>query len=777
MGILYHYIKITFRNMLKYYQQTLTNIIGLAVGFICFGLATLWVVYEVTYDNFHKNSRNMYVVYNPDYRTYIGSDNTTSYLLGSYLKETFPEIAYTSQVNASASAGKITVNGVDIPGLTIQADSSFIRMFAVKIIEGSRDFLIPDNNQIAITREKARQLFGNEHPIGKTITAMDREFSICAIISGMSKRSNYAYDLITSFSSRSMNSWNSLSGNTIIELLPGTNIEAFEKKLYEHDRGSESYYSKNLTIKPITKMRYTDPKVVREFKFQHILLFAVSGFLVILCSLFNFLTFFVSSFHARQKELALRKVCGASDGSLMILMSIELILIFLISIVLGCILMQLAYKPFMSLSNIQMSFSAVYLKMLVYFGTVILVSLITFYLLLPAFKRATLSESIHRSNKNNIRKTFIVSQLLISIGFSFCTIVIFKQLYFLNHTSELGFTFQNRGVVRIDQADNGEALENQLKQIPEITRVINTTGYVILLNQTMRMNVDIMSWDDKPADVEFINFHPMYVFPEYIEFNEFQLVEGEMLMDDDLETNVLLNESAVKAFGWHQPIGKKFGDKYTVKGVIKNIYNFMPTVEALPAFYYKPNQSGFFFGRNNVISYMFEYQEGMWKSCEEKIKQLIQANYASTNTTLLNLTEEYNKLLKSEKSLIKALSFISEICILICVFGFVSLVSLTCRERRKSIAIRKINGAMASDILNMFAKEYFLLLIIGAVIAFSSSYFIMQRWLQNFIKQTNIPIWIYAGITFVMAMVIILCVGWQVYRVSVENPLESLKSD
>jgi len=110
------------------------------------------------------------------------------------------------------------------------------------------------------------------------------------------------------------------------------------------------------------------------------------------------------------------------------------------------------------------------------------------------------------------------------------------------------------------------------------------------------------------------------------------------------------------------------------------------------------------------------------------------------------------------------------------VFGFVSLVSLTCEERRKSIAIRKINGASTGDILAIFAKEYFLLLMIGAIIAFSTGFFIMQRWLEKYVKQTSIPVWVYLSILFVMAMAIVLCVGWQVYKTSNENPAESIAS-
>jgi ABC-type antimicrobial peptide transport system permease subunit len=102
---------------------------------------------------------------------------------------------------------------------------------------------------------------------------------------------------------------------------------------------------------------------------------------------------------------------------------------------------------------------------------------------------------------------------------------------------------------------------------------------------------------------------------------------------------------------------------------------------------------------------LFKYREGMWKSCKEKIEQLREE---FNITHVYNDEEEYDKFLKSENALIKLLTFVSVICILICIFGFVSLVSLTCDERRKEIAIRKVSGATADDILAMFAKEYFL---------------------------------------------------------------------
>jgi len=105
------------------------------------------------------------------------------------------------------------------------------------------------------------------------------------------------------------------------------------------------------------------------------------------------------------------------------------------------------------------------------------------------------------------------------------------------------------------------------------------------------------------------------------------------------------------------------------------------------------------------------------------------------------------------------------------------MVSLTCEERRKSIAIRKITGATSADILAIFAKEYALLLAIGAAIAFPAGFFIMQRWLEQYVKQTSITAWLYLSILLTLALVIVLCVGWRVYKSSIENPAETIKSE
>ena len=740
----------------------------------------------MTYDSFNKNIERLYVVYMPSNSQSGFGSRITPYPLAAYLQETFPEIANATTLTPASQERMITVEGVEFPALYMSIDSSFIRMFDLKIQDGNFDFLIPDSRNLSITSEKAKQWFGKEYPIGKTIMLGSNEYTISAVVTGMSKHSNYPFDILqmnsSAFLSNPNLSWNLSAGHTIIELFPGTNVEAFEKKLYEHEIIKERTFSK-LRIRPLSKLRYTDPNIKREVKFQYIFIFVLSGLLVVLCSLFNYLTLFVSRSRIRLKELALRVVCGASGGSLSVMLSVEFMLTLLFAVLLGCGLTQIVHKPFLTMSDISMNLPVIYRETLLYIGGVILVCLLVFWLILFVFRKRSLDLSIRRSNKKLFRKTSVVVQLVISIGFAFCAIVMLKQMYFLNHTDELGFSFQNRGSMLV-WADNNDVITNKLQQIPEITEVVVIKGLTPLLPSSGRASREIDSWEDKPVSTEKISIETMYDSPEYESFYEFKLVAGELLSDADPETSVLINESAAQAFGWLNPVGKMFDNKYFVKGVIKNVYNYAPTIQIKPVVHILPPSDREIAGRvtydggNQVTTYgryvMFKYREGMWKSCKEKIERL-QSEFSIQN--IYNTEEAYNDYLKSENALLKLLSFVSAICILICVFGFVSLVSLTCEERRKSIAIRKINGATSGDILVIFAKEYFLLLMIGAVIALSTGFYIMQHWLEQYVKQTNIPAWVYMSILLVMALVIVVCVGWQVYKTSIENPANVINKE
>jgi heme/copper-type cytochrome/quinol oxidase subunit 2 len=757
-----HFLKVAFRNLWKYKYQTLVSVIGLAVGFACFAMATLWIRYEMTFDNFHKNADRMYCITRSN-----KSPQGGPYPLAGYLKETFPEIAHSTPVIPSYPGATIEVDGVKTPADIVDIDSSFFSMFDVKFVSGSMDFLIPESKSVAITVEKAKRLFGDENPIGKVIKIRS-EYTVGAVVTGLPKQSNYSFDIL--FPMQKNKEWYvSYYENVLIELVAGVDVEAFRKKLYEHTVERDGIKITRMNITPLTVLRHENPNVQREVKFQHIVIFSGVGALLILCTLFNYLTLFISRFRMRQRELALRVVYGASGRSLFTLLSVEFLISLVIALLLGFYIIFSVIEPFRELSGVKLGLASTGIESLVYIVGIILIALAAFVVTLAIFRRRTLNTSIRRSNNRMFRRVSIVFQLVVSIVFAFCSIVILKQMYHL-HNTDLGFAYKDRGSILISTDDDISPFDDKIRQIPEITETIKGS-YPLLPMMVQYANI-IKKWDDMPENAKDMSLNKYHATEKLMSYYEFQLVEGELLSDNDDPKYVVINESAKQAFGWHSAVGKSFNTydgENIVKGVIKNIYNMSPTVSVNP-FYYQPETRT---GNNPLI--LFKYSKGTWKSCRKKIEEIVAKEYPNTFFMLSNAEEEYNKFLKSENTLLTILSLVSLVCVIVCVFGFVSIVALTCEERRKEIAIRKIHGATIKDILDIFFKEYLLLLIVGALIAFPAGYMIMKPWLENYVLQTEISAWIYATILLALIMAIVLCVGRKVYRTSRENPAETVK--
>ena len=271
-----HYLKIAFRNLLKYKTQSIISIVGLAVGFTCFALATLWIRYEMSYDKFHRDADLIYGVYQPSWFG-DGLSRSTNFLLAGFLKESFPEISEATAVapHFSPTGYTIKIDEVEHSVFYIRVDSAFVNMFDIRILEGNRDFLIPLSHNVAITQRKARQWFGNESPIGKEVEMFGTKKTIVAVVAGWNQPSNLKFDIIESLA---MNyTWTRFTGEGIlIKLLPSINVEAFKKKLAEFEAQKESDNNtgsitiRNITLIPLTEIRYQDTNIQREIQFQYI---------------------------------------------------------------------------------------------------------------------------------------------------------------------------------------------------------------------------------------------------------------------------------------------------------------------------------------------------------------------------------------------------------------------------------------------------------------------------------------------------------------------------
>ena len=656
----------------------------------------------------------------------------------------------------------------------MQADSCFMNMFNISVLSGSMDFMYSDE-KIALTEDVAMRLFGSVDVLGKEVKNYnDDTRTVCAILANLN-HSNMTFGCWGQgeYFRKWQNDWYNGSFEIIIKLRKGTNPIAFQRKLAANETKADPRdphgVFENIRLIPLDEYHYSSINRYKSFQFYYLILFSVAGALVILCSLFNYLSLFITRMRIRSREIELRKVCGSSIGGVVILLFIEYLYIILLSGILGMALVEMALSAFKKMSGVS---GNIYGESLLYFVGILLLSLL---LLVPfAIRRSHIRNT---GNKYMLRKVSIAFQLAIGLLVTFCIIVMMKQIYFLTNT-DLGWERKNIASINLLYPDKDfETIADKIKQFSCTKEVI--TGHCCLLPKSSGFSQSFKNWDGKEDGMKSIDMLSLWNCEKIVSFYNLQLLEGEMVKPT--ETNkIMINESAVKALGMSEPIGKKLyldNRAWTITGIIKDLHITAPTEPVQPYTLITEDilkNSGFSIGKGQIL---IKFHDGKWKELKQQIDSIFNREYPEVRYKLFNTEEEYAGYLKSENALVKLLSFVAVVCVLIAAFGIFSLITLSCEQRRKEIAVRKVNGATIRNILIMFVKEYMLLLTIAAVIAFPVGYVLMKLWLENYVERTVISAWIYFAIFGGIMIVIFACIGWRVWQAARQNPAEVIKSE
>lgn len=593
-----HYLKIACRNLLKYKTQSIISILGLAIGFTCFALAVLWIRYEMTYDTFHEGFDRIHLVYQKSALSDTGVTTIIPYPVSTSLEKQFPEVE--DACGFLFYEQEVTVDDGAIRQLyEINADSCFMHMFGIQVLSGSLDFL-ESEERIALTEHAAKELFGTENPIGKEIKLYGAPKTVCAIVNGWNRHTNLPFSILTGGIRQWHNAWYHGGFHVFIKLHKEVNAETFQKKLEQTKLEADGKGGiQNLMVMPISKCHYTVLADQNAIQFSYILFFSIVGGLVILCSLINYLSLFVSRLRMRSRELALRKVCGSSDLHLFILLVTEYLLILLAAGLMGMALIELVLSPFKELSGVKEG--DIYWESFLYFALVIGCSLATFLPVTFYFNKQTLQSNIQQKTVNRYgylgRKISIVFQLSISICFIFCISVIMKQLYYLS-TTDIGIERKNIATLSMYPQNNLLPAADKIEQFPYVTQVLK--GHFSLLPKTASMAMHFKDWDGKqPGDAE-IDMEVLMESEELAQFYGIRLLKGKMLKEGERDAGtIVINEAAAKALGWNDPIGKKLirpnGTGTTVIGLVKDFHTTSPTTPIKPIAFIAKGFSGYSF--------------------------------------------------------------------------------------------------------------------------------------------------------------------------------------
>ena len=757
-----HNLKIAFRNLRKYKTQNIISIIGLAVGFVCFAFSALWIRYEMSYDSFHANADRIYRVNTNLFKWDTHGANVseiqsgTPYPLADWLKSNYPEIE-------AACAIRLTKHE---PLLLLYLDQNFTKVFDIILPE---DFFFQGRSDrpIAVT-----QMFNNEATVQHVKNQFDWDVHIATIFEGWSANTNIQFNTaIPIFSvwdnEEQLNSWTwNRPFETFILIHNNVDIKAFKEKL-DKVTVPESQTPISIILTAITDLRYDDPtgNIQSEIKFAHIKIFAVVGLLVILCSLFNHLVLHVTRVRMRLRELALRKVNGASNFQIATTLYSDFMLVIILSLVVGFMIMTLLLPTFKDYTNIVNTNISIYAELIVYALLLITCCFLVGGIQVLYYRKQSLNDCIkgqgNPGSRNRFCKGSLFVQLSISLGMMFCAIVFIKQINFLKDT-DLGINRRNVSAVQVSCCSLPPHYANLIKQVPGIIDALPITTINFLKNMTPA-GVGSHNIITDEENVSYSLFM-LYADSHFFDFFGVEIIDG-IGFANDINSNIVYNETAMKEIG-------EILKTRNFLGVVQDFY-LTPTTKSKPiAIRYLVPQIF------RAIAY--RYEDGTRQKTEESVAKWLREEFPDQGEFEIDfayMEDIFEEYFKSERALFKLLSFMTLACILIAVFGVYSLTSLSCQQRRKEIAIRKVYGAEVLDIMNTFFKEYLILLAMAALVAFPTGYIIMKRWLEGYVKQTSMDAWLYVGIFLIVFAVIVFSIFSMVWKAANQNPAEVVKSE
>ena len=781
-----HYFKIAFRNMWKYKNQTLVGIAGLSVAFAFFVLGSYWLRYENNYDTFYPDAERIKLMTSHDI---YGQEWLTDVLmpleLANELVVTFPEIETAGRAFTLNTRDTYYMGGNYYPIDAYIVDTAFINMFTFDYVEGSKQdvirqwdkFLITDSMLycgVVLTESLARKIFGNEPAIGKTVKdGMPSENKVLAVIRDLPQNSNFKYDALSSVSLDHSGffskGWDRPMINVYIKLKPHINEKELQSKLENFlvERGLRTHT--RLVMMPLENIHKTPNEVLINgnykdypIRYEYVIIFVVAALLLLLCAYLNFITLSLSRCMDKIKGQGLRKVLGAERAQLNGLLLFSLCMEALIAFLLSAAIIHICIPFFGTFIFLDIHFEEIAAWFFVCMIAGVLLTLLTG--IFP-IHRINALRILTGGRKSGWQKFMVSAQLFIGTLFIFGVTVVARQFSFLQNT-ELGFDRQD--IVhtykpsKLDWQTFKAALENN----PNILQ--STALHFPFLTDK---NHGVVDWDGKTEKDLLIQVN--IVDGNFHEFFGIRMQSGDFFTPGQSNDNdVVINQTAARIMGFDNPIGRtvKMYKDFQIIGVVGDFHILplrkpvepmvlMCTGRRLEEVYVRINPAA----RQEALAYLQETYE----------------KYASPGELFKYdfLVEEYASYYRSEKALLTVFGLMATVCLLISAFGIYSMMSMSIRLRRKEIAIRKVAGAEAGNIANMFFREYFTLTIIVNIFAFPLAFAIMSRWLQRYAYRIDVGWQMFAAVFVLIITVVLLTILGQVLRASRRNPADVVKSE
>lgn len=792
-----HHLQIAWRGILTRKGHGLINVAGLSLAFASSLIIYLWSYQEMQKDKFHQDSNRIFGIYSRSiFPEGIQALRNTPAKLPAELKEAIPEIEYAT---GFAKSFRLSLQGVTAETFQkgdvvlkmkgSRASPQFFNLFSFRVLQGNKENALSDPHAIAISRTMAEIFFGSpEAAIHESIRYQNKEnLKVVLVFDDIGDESSLQFDYLTHWDTwvdgdEFKPFWGHFGTQTYVKLQEGVDPLIVEEKMKDFlndylsfDEGERIELGLQLFGEQYLYGDFGNGFPVAG-RMNSVRFFLLVALFILTIAIINFVNLMTAKARERAKEVALRKVIGASRKDLIHQFFTEAILATVISAALGCLFARLTLPLMESISNTSLAFPFYELDfVLLLFAVVISTGVLAGAYPSWVLSRYGLAALMNRNGDQNaglglLRKGLVVFQFALSMFLMIGTITLTSQLdYLLN--KNVGFDREHLIYIPIEGA-----LVSEYQTFREAAVKVPGVSYVDRSSQTphkMGFRGAFLNWEGKDSGNNTA-FTPSSVGFDFVKTLGLEIIEGR---DFDRarpadENNFLVNEAAAKVIG-RDALNKTvsiFGKEGKIIGIFKD-FHFNSLHSPIQPMVLDVKE-GLNFGTVTI-----QLSSSQISTTLERLEELhneLNPGYAFDYTFVQEVfDDEY----QSEQLVSSLVPYFSGLAILISCLGLFGLVTFALQRRVKELGIRKVLGASFTQLVNLLSMEFLVLLIVAAVLALPVSYIVLQYWLQGYAYSIELGVEIFASALVLSLAVAFFIILIKVAKSALTNPVDSLRSE
>ncbi|WP_293714167.1 ABC transporter permease [uncultured Parabacteroides sp.] len=785
---------LAIRSLSRFRMYTAINILGLAMSLACVIILCRYIHREVTTDHFIKDLDRVY------YTVLDRNSDKQPFIAGRSDDSSIPDPLTEASVEISSSfipmdQDRIAYDDKKFNVRLLAVDSNYLKIMTYPILRSNHNSLFSQPDEAVLTKEFARKVFGDTDPIGQTfIHTSGNIATVTGILDEPDTQVSYPFDLLVSVGLQK--DWMRLNA-LLVRLKPHTDVEAFNKR-FDHYTEARSWGSSiRLQLYPLKKF-YFDKQMrcyynaCQKGEYSHIVVLSIVALLLLIVGVFNFVNIYTVLMLKRAREFGMKKVFGANSKQVAIQLYLENLFMTTIALFGAWIFIELSTEIVQGILGIPIVPNTSF-NIALSTGILFLLPVVTSVYPFIRYNYSapiTSLRSINRSGGSTVsRSIFLGIQYVITIVLVVVSIFFIKQLDFMLNT-DLGFrTDHILKTQLLHQPNSDKEREEAYRKAELFEQQISTSPLFepYVFGETPYSHTDY-TYPIKAPGGEYKDVICQSISEKYFKLFDIKLKEGRLwddAVDSPTEYNVIINETAQKLFNIKNLDNAEIeaerafyisnmedfntSKRYKVVGIIKdfNTGHLSKATQPIVYYYYKNDP------RDPFMAYIPAGKEQEAISFLKKLHEEVEGGEFKYSF----ISDEINDLYSKDKQITSIYSVFAIIAILISSLGLFGLSLFDVQQRYNEIAIRKVNGATTTNVMQMLLRKYYKLLIVAFLIAAPVSWIAINKYLEDFANKTSVSWWIFILALFITAGISLATLIWQIHKAAQTDPAKAMKTE